>query len=241
MFGPIAIAASRHNGLGKVRNVLIDGFRKMLVTVSWSIRGNGTRPPTDEYSAVAGGVAVTDRSEGDSVLDPRNHQGKFGADYIRVLASAAGLVWAEDDVDLDGIDLCIKLPGRTPRGFSPRIDVQVKTISTLEVRKGLANFDGLDHAQFNKLAGTDFIVPRYLFIVHVPRSASHYADLSTSGLLLRHIGYYVSLNDRHRLPTSDRTRHIRVKVPVSNVLTAVSLRALVTGSAVRQAETTACS
>lgn len=164
------------------------------------------------------------------MLDARNHQGKFGADYIRVLASAAGLVWAEDDVDLDGVDLCIKLPGRTPRGFSPRIDTQVKTISTLKVHKGLLDFDGLDHVQFNKLAGTDFTVPRYLFIVHVPRAADHYADLSTSGLLLRHIGYYLSLSDRDRLPSPDRSRHIRVKIPVSNVLTVASLRALVTGS-----------
>jgi len=165
------------------------------------------------------------------VLDARNHQGKFGADYIRVLASAAGLVWAEDDVDLDGVDLCIKLPGRTPRGFSPRIDTQVKTVSVLKVQKGLLSFDGLDHAQFNKLAGTDFTVPRYLFIVHVPRTAAQYADLSTSGLLLRHIGYYVSLSDRHPFPSPDRSRHIRVKIPVSNVLTVASLRALVTGSA----------
>jgi len=165
------------------------------------------------------------------VLDPRNHQGKFGADYIRVLASAAGLIWGQDDVDLDGVDLCLKMPGRTPRGFSPRIDVQVKTVSTLEVRKGLLNFDGLSHTQFNKLAGTDFTVPRYLFVVHVPPNAARYADLSTSGLLLRHIGYYVSLSDRHTLPSDDSTRRTRVKIPVSNVLTAASLRALVTDRA----------
>jgi hypothetical protein len=163
------------------------------------------------------------------VLDARNHQGKFGADYIRVLASAAGLTWSADDVDLDGVDLCIKLPGRTPRGFSPRIEAQVKTVSRLEVRRGLVNFDGLDHVQFNKLAGSEFVVPRYLFIVHVPRSAAEYADLSNSGLLLRHIGYYVSLQDRRPLPSPSRNRHIRVKIPLGNVLTVESLRNLVTG------------
>jgi hypothetical protein len=173
------------------------------------------------------------------VLDVRNHQGKFGADYIRVLASAAGLIWSADDVDLDGIDLCIKLPGRTPRGFSPRIDAQVKTISTLEVRKGLVNFDGLDRVQFNKLAGTEFVVPRYLFIVHVPRETDRYADLSTSGLLLRHIGYYMSLSELGPLPSPDRNHRIRVKIPVSNVLTVASLLALVTGNAIAPAVVTA--
>ncbi|WP_330249354.1 DUF4365 domain-containing protein [Nocardia sp. NBC_00565] len=161
------------------------------------------------------------------MLDARNHQGKFGADYIRVLASAAGLNWSQDDVDLDGVDLCIKLPGRTPRGFSPRIDVQVKTVSTLQARHGLINFDGLNQRQFNKLAGADFTVPRYLFVVHVPRSAAHYADLNTSGLLLRHIGYYVSLSNLDTVASPDSGRRVRVKIPMSNILTATSLLELV--------------
>ena len=175
------------------------------------------------------------------MLDARNHQGKFGADYVRVLASAAGLIWSEDDVDLDGVDLCIKLPGRTPRGFSPRIEAQVKTVSSLDAVKGVVNFDGLDHAQFNKLAGSDFTVPRYLFLVHVPRSTNSYADLSTSGLLLRYIGYYLSLSDREPLTSSDRNRRIRVKIPLSNVLTVTSLRTLVTGGQPLRAGVAACS
>ncbi|WP_405165908.1 DUF4365 domain-containing protein [Nocardia sp. NBC_01499] len=167
----------------------------------------------------------------DHQLDAGNHQGKFGADYIRVLASAAGLSWSQDDVDLDGVDLCIKLPGRTPRGFSPRIDVQVKTVSTLQTRSGLINFDGLNQRQFNKLAGPGFTVPRYLFVVHVPRSSNHYADLRTAGLLLRHIGYYTSLSSLDTLPDPDVRRRLRVKIPMSNILTATSLRALVTENA----------
>ncbi|GGU73847.1 DUF4365 domain-containing protein [Lentzea flava] len=171
------------------------------------------------------------------MLDARNHQGKFGADYIRVLASSAGLIWSEDDVDLDGIDLCIKLPGRTPRGFSPRIDVQIKTVSKLEPRHGVIDFRGLDERQFSKLAGKEFLVPRYLFVVHVPPSADLYADLSTSGLLLRHIGYYVSLRDRLPIEAPDHRRRTKVEVPVGNVLTARSLRDLVTHNALLPAAT----
>jgi hypothetical protein len=66
-----------------------------------------------------------------------------------------------------------------------------------------------------------------LFIVHVPRESDRYADLSTSGLLLRHIGYYVSLSERQPLPSPERNHRIRVKIPVSNVLTVESLRSLV--------------
>ncbi|MFE9746413.1 DUF4365 domain-containing protein [Saccharothrix saharensis] len=171
------------------------------------------------------------------MLDARNHQGKFGADYIRVLASSAGLVWSEDDVDLDGIDLCIKMPGRTPRGFSPRIDVQIKTVSTVNPRHGVIDFRGLDERQFTKLAGEGFLVPRYLFVVHVPPRADLYADLSSSGLLLRHIGYYVSLRDRLPIDAPDRRRRTKVEVPLGNVLTANSLRDLVIHSALVPAAT----
>ncbi len=166
------------------------------------------------------------------MLDQNNHQGKFGADYVRVLASAAGLLWSQDDVDFDTVDLCLKVPGRTPRGFSPRIDVQVKTVRKLDVSSGSINYGRLNHAQFNNLAGGEFTVPRYLFVVHVPPNSALYADLSTNGLLLRHIGYYVSLSDRQPLPTADPNRHIRVKIPLTNVLTADSLRRLVTGNVV---------
>jgi hypothetical protein len=171
------------------------------------------------------------------VLDARNHQGKFGADYIRVLASSAGLVWSEDDVDLDGVDLCIKMPGRTPRGFSPRIEVQIKTISKVEPRRGVLSFRGLDETQFNKLAGDEFVVPRYLFVVHVPPHSDSYTDLSTAGLLLRHIGYHVSLRDRLLIEAPVRNRRTKVEVPLGNVLTARSLRSLVTDNALLPAVT----
>ncbi|MBF6213220.1 DUF4365 domain-containing protein [Nocardia puris] len=166
------------------------------------------------------------------MLDRANHQGKFGTDYVRVLASAAGLIWSQDDVDLDGVDLCLKLPGRTPSGFSPRIDVQVKTVSRLPVRGGHLDYDGLGRAQFDKLAGTGSTVPRYLFVIHVPPRAGEYADLRTAGLLLRHIGYYLPLHDRPPLPATDARGRVRVHIPVGNVLTADGLRALVAGSAI---------
>ncbi len=37
---------------------------------------------------------------GDGVLDARNHQGKFGQDYVRALASAAGLIVCNFDLVL---------------------------------------------------------------------------------------------------------------------------------------------
>lgn len=106
-----------------------------------------------------------------------------------------------------------------------------KTVSKVAPRRGAIDFRGLDERQFNKLAGNEFLVPRYLFVIHVPPRADLYADLSTSGLLLRHIGYYVSLRACLPIGTPDRRRRTKVEVPLGNVLTANSLRDLVTHNA----------
>ena len=86
---------------------------------------------------------------------------------------------------------------------------------------------GPEWLQFNRLAGALYTVPRYLFVVTVPRDADKYADLFTKGMLLRNIGYFLSLHDREPLATPDRSRRIRVKIPVANVLTVAALRSLV--------------
>lgn len=159
-------------------------------------------------------------------MEYRNsHQGKFGEDYVRVLASAAGLLWSKDDVDVDGVDLCLKYPGRTDRGFSPRIEVQVKTVSTLNVAQGVVRFDGLSRKQFNKLAGECFTVPRYLFVIHVPKDLGDLTNPNPDGLLLRHLGYYLSLDGMPSL--GENVSGTRVRLPLSNVLTVSALRSLV--------------
>jgi len=167
------------------------------------------------------------------MLDARVHQGKFGEDYVRVLASAAGLLVSQDDVDHDGIDLCIKQPGSTKFGFSPRIDVQVKTTSRPRRRAAAFDFDGLDQVQFNRLAG-DVLVPCFLFLVVVPAARAEYVTLRTAGLLLCEVGYYVSLSDRARFAEPRKDRRVRVQVPVTNVLSVDALRRLI-GPAPRSA------
>ncbi len=160
-----------------------------------------------------------------SVIHRHVHQGRFGEDYVRVLATAAGFVVTDYHPDVDGVDLGIVSDDRPLGVRAPRIDVQVKTASNLQPVDGVLRFDGLDGRQHNRLAGPRFLVPRYLFLITVPREPVHYADLNPSGLLLRHIGYFVSL--RERPPVPDGQSHVRVRVPVANVLTVTRLRALV--------------
>ena len=160
------------------------------------------------------------------MLEAHNRQGKFGEDYVRVLASAAGLTVYQDNIDHDGIDLGIRLPN-PPQSWSKAIEVQVKTTAVARWRGSHLMFNGLDEKQFNRLAGPLFTVPRYLFVVTVPRNVGSFADLFTGGMLLRHIGYFLSLHDRPPFARPQRSRRVGVEVPAANVLTATTLRALV--------------
>jgi hypothetical protein len=163
---------------------------------------------------------------GSCVLDANLHQGKFGEDYVRVLASAAGLLVLKDDLDVDGIDLGFRATGRHGRVYSPSIEAQIKTWSSPSGSSGHLVYRGLNECQFNKLAGPDFTVPRFLFVVCVPTDKQRYAASITDGVLLRHLGYFVSLRADQPITNPDRSRRRPVIVPTANVLTATALRRL---------------
>ncbi|MDL5159268.1 DUF4365 domain-containing protein [Actinomycetospora termitidis] len=159
------------------------------------------------------------------MLDANQHRGSYGEAYLRVLAAAAGLTVYTDSVDRDGIDLGIRMPN-PGRGFARAIEVQVKTTASPTWRGSELVFDGLDRRTFNRLAGGDFQIERYLVVAVVPRDADRYSDLYTSGLLLRTIAYFHSLRDQR--PLDDGARgSLRTKLSTANVLTAASLRELV--------------
>ena len=161
------------------------------------------------------------------MLDSRNHQGKFGQDYVRVLASAAGLLVYEYDLDMDGIDLGFRLPGPCGPKVSPAIEAQIKSWSRGHSVRGEWHFDGLNEVQFNKLAGPDFTVPRFLFLICVPRDPARYATINGDGMMLRQLGYYRSLANEDRIARPDKNRRKPVSISTGDVLTTRSLLELV--------------
>jgi hypothetical protein len=161
------------------------------------------------------------------VLDRQNHQGKFAEDYVRVLASAAGLLVYKDDLDYDGIDLGFRYPGRGGYIASPAIEVQVKSWSAPLSRGSDLHYRGLTEVQYNKLAAGPFLVPRYLFLVVVPLESERYARVETEGLTLSRLCYYYGFEGEQPIASPDSKRRRPVQVPLGNVLTVRALRELV--------------
>ena len=160
------------------------------------------------------------------MLDLPRHQGKFGEDYVRVVASAAGLVVWQPDLDADGVDFALRFPGHAGPMASPGIDVQVKSWSRPRRQAGELVYDGLNEGQFNRLAGPGFVVPRYLFLVLTPTEPHRYLQLQTDGALLRHLCFFRSLEDEQPIEVPDVRRRRTVRVPEANLLTVRTLLGL---------------
>jgi Domain of unknown function (DUF4365) len=152
-------------------------------------------------------------SEGRRMLDANQHQGKFGEDYVRVLASAAGLIVFKEDIDVTGVDLGFRAHGEYAKARFPTIEAQVKTCSVPEISSGILVFRGLDQERFNMLAGPGFTVPRFLFVICVPRESQMYAVHSSEGVMLQRLGYFVSLEAEKPIENPDRRRRRTVCLP----------------------------
>jgi hypothetical protein len=136
------------------------------------------------------------------------------------------LIVVQGDLDADGVDLGFRATGRYGRVLSPTVEAQIKTWSAPSGSSGHLTYRGLNEWQFNKLAGPDFTVPRFLFVICVPADKQEYAAMTTDGIMLRHLGYFVSLRSEAPITNPDRERRRPVRVPTANVLTASSLRRL---------------
>lgn len=168
-------------------------------------------------------------------LDPNQHQGLFGESFVRVLASAAGLIVSRPELDADGCDFTISHKGPSGATRHPKIDVQVKSWSQpiCSDRHWKYRMRG---RHFNELAGTDFALPRFLVLVIVPEDCANYATTRHDVAELKHAAYWLSLQDRQPVNGAPEAK-IPVDVPVDNLLTVDTLRTLMTPRASARAQT----
>jgi hypothetical protein len=117
-------------------------------------------------------------------LDRNQHQGLFGESFVRVLASAAGLIVARAELDVAGEDFTISYKGVLGHTRHPKIEVQVKSWSRPVCRGEQWQYH-LRARHFNELAGADFALPRFLILVIVPDDCTDYATVSPDSVHLR--------------------------------------------------------
>lgn len=154
-----------------------------------------------------------------------NLQGYFGESFVRVLASAAGLVASKADLDMMGVDFTLSYPGSRGTTRFPMIDVQVKSWSQTMGTDDAWHYP-MRVSHYNDLAGDGYSIPRYLFLVLVPGKVNQYTDADVDALRLYHSGYWASLADQAPIDIRQQ-QSITVHVPKRNLLTVEALRGLI--------------
>lgn len=164
-----------------------------------------------------------------NALNNNVHQGLHGEGFIYALACAGGFTISKPNLDIDGIDWQIAHLGPRGTARSPKIELQVKTVSQPDLRDGVFRYRlAIEH--YNHLAGPGFQVPRFLAYVVVPSEADEYATCSHEHMLLRTGAYWLSLADQEVRPTGEgNPKSIVVEVPERNLLTVDTLGALLAG------------
>jgi hypothetical protein len=128
-----------------------------------------------------------------------------------------------------GIDLGVFRPGPNGTSGSRQINLQVKSWST-----GALNPDDhfhypLEVSAFNYLAGWGHDVRHYLVMCLVPADATRYADARHERLRLCQAAYWMSLRNQSPDPTLKEGSTKTVLVPRVNLLTPLTIGALVDG------------
>ncbi|MCX2922134.1 MULTISPECIES: DUF4365 domain-containing protein [Streptomyces] len=155
------------------------------------------------------------------------HRGAFGEEFIRMLATAADLDVTSKLRDRVGVDWQLGYSGRRGTRRYPAIEAQVKCTSSPDVREDHIRFP-LKVKNYNQLAGADYEMPRFLFLVLAPADPFTWSHATEDRLHLSHAAYWLCLHDQEPLPLDNRSAQgtRTVYVPRANLLTVDSLHDL---------------
>ncbi|MFE2025285.1 DUF4365 domain-containing protein [Streptomyces hygroscopicus] len=159
-------------------------------------------------------------------MGDNGHRGDYGEQFIRALAAAANLDAARRERDRVGIDWNLGYPGRSGTRRFPAIDVQVKSWSTPNDDPDTLRYP-LRIKNYNWLAGREWQLPRFLFLVVTPVDPACWADATHDRLQLRHAAYWACLHHLEPLDRPDKSSCV-VEVPRANLLTVEALHGLFT-------------
>ncbi len=155
-------------------------------------------------------------------MDLSQQQRLFSEAYVKAVAATAGYCTYQPSVDDDSVDLGIAARGPCKTVRSPRVELQIKS---LLVADGPASDDWsfyeLKLKNYNDLRHTDFLVPRILVVVRVPRDVQDWLQQTPATLMLRHCGYWVSLRGK---PDSPNTTKVAVHMRAAQLFSVPQLR-----------------
>lgn len=160
-------------------------------------------------------------------MDLNRRKEEFSNAFVQAVVSAAGYTLAKPSVDDDSVDWMIAASKKTGEFRSPRLELQLKSTSNVEIRNAVLPFP-LKLKNYDELRPTNFLVPRILVVVLLPDNVDQWLELSEERLVLRHCAYWTSLRGREEV---DNDYQVTVHLPeeqkfdvqsLSSIMSAIS-------------------
>lgn len=137
---------------------------------------------------------------------------EFSIAYVRAIAAVAKVNIYNLEVDDDSIDIgfCVNSIAGSP--ISPKIDAQLKCISTLKLVDQEYRYP-LKIKNYDELIG-DHYTPKILIVVDAPSDPAEWLDQNNDRLTLYRCGYWTSLM---HMPAVENVATVTVSLPRSRV------------------------
>jgi len=133
--------------------------------------------------------------------------------YVHAVAAPAGYTCQLQTIDVDSVDLIISASGKVHGRSvirSPRLAVQLKASSSLELQSGHLVFP-LPIKNYNDLR-REILVPSILVVLVLPKNPSHWLETTEECMISRHCVYWTSLLE---MPETQNTRKVSIRLPRS--------------------------
>jgi len=144
--------------------------------------------------------------------------------YVHAVAARAGYTCQVQNVDDDSVDVQIGARGYADDQAvvcSPRIEIQLKATSTLELKPKHLTFP-LGLKNYQELRATT-LIPRLLIVLLLPKRPAEWMETSEECMISRRCAYWVSLRG---MKETSNTRKISVRLPRSQQFNREQLRGL---------------
>lgn len=145
--------------------------------------------------------------------------------YIHALASAAGFKIYDMEVDDESVDLGLASSGVHGTTRSPRLEMQLKcTESDVSIVKsgGVDAFSfQIKLKNYDDLRQTDYLVPKIVALLMVPRSTDEWVTCDKEKSILRRAAYWTSL--RGEPAFTGKGEKVTVHFPCSQMLSPAAL------------------
>jgi hypothetical protein len=144
--------------------------------------------------------------------------------YVHAVAARAGFTCDVRRVDIDSVDVFICASGRVHEHSvfrSPRLDVQLKATSSLELRSDHLMFP-LPVKNYNDLR-LDRAAPIILVVLVLPKDPAQWLEMTEDCMISRHCAYWTSLRG---MAETRNSRTVSIRLPRSRQFSVKQVREL---------------